>query len=73
MTLGPDGTLSGTPASGTAGTYPITITATDAQLEHDDAVVHPDRQVAGAPAFTSADSTSFARGLGRDLLGDRHR
>jgi hypothetical protein len=30
VTLGSDGTLSGTPGSGTAGSYPITITATDA-------------------------------------------
>ena len=30
VTLGTDGTLSGTPAFGTAGTYPVTITATDA-------------------------------------------
>ena len=30
VTLATNGTLSGTPASGTAGSYPITITATDA-------------------------------------------
>ena len=31
VTLASNGTLSGTPASGSAGSYPITITATDAQ------------------------------------------
>ncbi len=42
VTLASDGTLSGTPAFGTAGSYPITITATDANTEHLHPVLHPD-------------------------------
>jgi hypothetical protein len=61
VTLNPtSGVLSGPPATGTAGTYPITITATNG--------VSPDATqtftlvVNQAPAITSADTTTFTVG-----------
>ncbi len=59
VTLGTDGTLSGTPASATAGSYPITITATDSNsnTSTQDFTL---TVTAGAPVFTSASSISFA-------------
>ena len=59
VTLGADGTLSGTPGSGTAGSYPITITATDANS----ATTTQSFTLtvgASAPVFTSAASTTFS-------------
>ena len=59
VSLGPDGTLSGTPAFATAGSYPITITATDANAN----TTTQDFTLtvtASAPVFTSASSTEFA-------------
>ena len=59
MTLGSDGTLSGTPAVGTAGSYPITHHRHRRQLCHRrHPVLHPDGG-GQAPVFTSATSTSF--------------
>ncbi|MGD0313902.1 MAG: putative Ig domain-containing protein, partial [Acidimicrobiales bacterium] len=58
VTLATNGTLSGTPASGTAGSYPITITATDAKS---DTTTQSFTLTVGetAPVFTSGTSTSF--------------
>jgi hypothetical protein len=53
-------TLAGTPAAGTAGTYPLTITATNGVLPNstqDFSLV-----VNAAPAITSASSTTFTEG-----------
>ena len=72
VTLTSGGTLAGTPASGTAGSYPITITATDAN------------SATTTQAFTltvSADGTGvhlgrldhLRRDQRRDLLGHGHR
>ncbi len=58
VTLGTDGTLSGTPATGTAGTYPITITATDAN-NNTSTQAFTLKVSASVPVFTSAASTSF--------------
>jgi hypothetical protein len=59
VTLGSDGTLAGTPAFGTAGTYPVTITATDANSATATQAFTL-TVTAGGPVFTSAGSTSFA-------------
>ncbi len=59
VTLGSDGTLAGTPAFGTAGSYPITITATDANSSTSTQAFTL-TVVTGGPTFTSAASTSFA-------------
>ena len=59
VTLATNGNLSGTPAAGTAGSYPITITATDANA----ATATQSFALtvaASAPVFTSAASTTFA-------------
>ena len=61
VTLGSDGTLSGTPAFGTAGSYPITITATDAATNTSTQDFTLTVTAVG-PSFTSAPSTSFAEG-----------
>ena len=59
VSLASNGTLAGTPAFGTAGTYPITITATDANAKT--ATQSFTLTVtSSAPVFTSAASTSFA-------------
>ncbi len=62
VTLGPDGTLSGTPAFGTAGSYPITITATDANSATATQAFTLTVTAVG-PAFTSATSTSFSENV----------
>ena len=59
VTLLANGTLSGTPAFGTAGSYPVTITATDANANKGTQSFTL-TVTATAPAFTSANSTSFA-------------
>ena len=53
-------TLSGTPAAGTGGTYPITITATNGVSP--DATQTFTLTVDEAPAITSGDSTTFTEG-----------
>lgn len=53
-------TLSGTPSAGTAGTYPITITASNGV--HTDAVQNFTLQVNVGPAITSADNDTVAGG-----------
>ena len=60
VSLGADGTLAGTPAFGTAGSYPITITATDANSNTVDPGLHLDGDGDRARSFTSARSTTFA-------------
>ena len=50
-------TLAGTPAAGTGGTYPLTITAANGVLP--DATQSFTLTVDQAPAITSADSTTF--------------
>ncbi len=59
VTLAANGTLSGTPAFGTAGSYPITITATDAN-SNTSTQAFTLTVTAGGPVFTSGASTSFA-------------
>jgi len=54
------GTLSGTPAAGTSGTYPLTITA--ANGVGTPAVQNFSLVVQAPPAFTSASSTTFTVG-----------
>ena len=60
VTLATDGTLSGTPAFGSAGSYPITITATDANNATATQAFTLTVSAAG-PVFTSAASTVFVR------------
>ena len=60
VTLATNGTLSGTPASGTGGTYPITITAANGNLPN--ATQSFTLTVDQAPAITSAASTTFTVG-----------
>ncbi len=59
VTLASNGTLSGTPAFGTAGSYPITITATDAN-SNTSTQSFTLTVTASAPVFTSGSSTTFA-------------
>ena len=59
VSLAANGTLSGTPASGTAGNYPITITATDANT-NTASQSFTLTVGASAPVFTSSASTTFA-------------
>ena len=59
VSLAADGTLSGTPALGTAGIYPITITATDANANTSTQSFTLTVTAVGA-VFTSAASTTFA-------------
>ena len=59
VTLGTDGTLAGTPAFGTAGSYPVTITATDTNSATATQAFTLTVTAVG-PVFTSAASTSFA-------------
>jgi Putative Ig domain len=58
VTLTSGGLLSGTPASGTAGTYPITITATDVDSNTTDQSFTL-TVIATGPVFTSGNSTTF--------------
>lgn len=61
ITFSSGGVLSGTPANGTAGTYPLVITATNGVAP--DAVQNFTLTVtATAPAITSANSTTFTVG-----------
>ncbi|HXA28126.1 MAG TPA: putative Ig domain-containing protein [Candidatus Angelobacter sp.] len=53
-------TLAGTPAAGTAGTYPLSITAHNSQTPDD--VQSFTLQVNAAPAITSANNTTFTVG-----------
>ncbi len=59
VTLSSSGALSGTPAAGTGGSYPITITATNSLGT---ATQHFTLVVDQAPAFTSASTTTFSVG-----------
>ncbi len=59
VTLASNGTLSGTPAFGTAGSYPITITATDAN-SNTTTQAFTLTVATSVPVFTSAASTTFA-------------
>ena len=63
-------TLAGTPAAGTGGTYPITITASNGVGA--DATQTFTLTVERAPAITSADTPPSPSG-GRVLHGDHHR
>jgi hypothetical protein len=65
VTLASDGTLSGTPALGADGTYPITVTGTD--IHGRKAVQHLDVVVDQAPAITSPDSASSSGYPSRSL------
>ena len=60
VTLSSAGVLSGTPDAGTSGTYPIIITATNGIGT--DATQNFTLTVQQAPAFTSANSTTFKVG-----------
>ena len=59
VTLAADGTLAGTPALGTAGSYPITITATDTS-SNTSTQAFTLTVTATGPSITSASSTTFA-------------
>jgi len=59
VTLTNTGTLSGTPAAGTGGTYPITITAANGSTNATQTFT---LTVDQSPAITSANSTTFATG-----------
>ena len=60
VTLSSAGVLSGTPATGSGGTYPITITASNGNLPN--ATQNFTLTVGQAPAFNSANSTNFSVG-----------
>ena len=55
-------TLAGTPAAGTGGTYPLTITAANGVLPDATQSFTLTVAAAEAPAITSADSTTFTTG-----------
>ncbi len=59
VTLASNGTLSGTPSFGTAGSYPVTITATDVHA-NSSTQAFTLKVSASAPVFKSIDSTTFA-------------
>ena len=59
VTLSTLGVLSGTPAAGTGGTYPITLTADNGTVNATQSFTLTVHQ---APAITSAGSTSFTSG-----------
>ena len=65
VTLTAAGVLSGTPAAGTGGTYPITITATNGISP--DATQSFTLTVDQAPAITSANTTTFTVGASGSL------
>ena len=72
VTLSASGTLSGTPAYGAAGTYPVTVTVTDANSATTAQALT--LTVSTSPAsFTSANSTTFAEDAARDLQRQRRR
>ena len=60
VTLTSAGVLSGTPAAGTGGTYPIVVTATNSVSPN--ATQNFTLTVNQAPAITSATSTTFTTG-----------
>jgi outer membrane protein assembly factor BamB len=60
VSLSPGGMLAGTPAEGAAGTYPITVTASNGLVP--DATADFVLTVDGAPVITSAPSAAFAAG-----------
>jgi hypothetical protein len=60
VTLAPDGTLDGTPASGSAGTYPLNVMAANGVVP--DATQSFLLTVDGPPAITSLDRTRFVLG-----------
>ena len=72
VTLTSGGTLAGTPAFGTAGSYPITITATDSN-SNSTTQAFTLTVTASGPTFTSGASTSFAENSGGHLLGHGER
>jgi hypothetical protein len=53
-------TLAGTPAAGTEGTYPLTLSATNATGTREQSFT---LTVGGQPAFTSADGAAFRKGV----------
>ena len=65
------GTLSGTPAAGTGGTYAITFTATNGVGSN--AAQNFTLTVNQAPAITSANSATLPGRRGEQLHGDDHR
>ena len=65
------GTLSGTPAAGTAGSYALQFTAANGVGA--DAVQTFTLTVSGAPAFTSASATTFTVGSRRHVHGHHGR
>jgi large repetitive protein len=58
--LNPDGTLTGTPAAGTEGTYPVTVTASNGIAPDDTQPLT--LTVGDLPNFTSPDSATFVVG-----------
>ncbi len=63
VTLSPSGVLSGTPAAGTAGTYPITLTASNGiPPDYSQAFTLTIDATPEAPAITSADQITFYAG-----------
>jgi hypothetical protein len=61
VTLSPSGILSGTPAAGTGGLYPITLTASNGILP--DYSEQFDLTIDEAPAITSANHATFTTGI----------
>ncbi|WP_205789390.1 putative Ig domain-containing protein, partial [Microbacterium sp. CPCC 204701] len=59
LALGADGVLSGTPAAGSGGSYPVVVRAANTAGE---TTTHPTLVVREAPAITSSDSASFLAG-----------
>jgi hypothetical protein len=59
VTLAADGVLSGTPAAGTAGVYPVTITASNGIAPDSSAAFSLTVEQAVAPVITSADQATF--------------
>ncbi len=72
VTLASNGTLAGTPAFGTAGTYPITITATDANAKTATQSFTLTVTASG-PVFTSAAADIVRRDARGDLRGHGER
>ncbi|HST47479.1 beta strand repeat-containing protein [Jatrophihabitans sp.] len=55
-------TLAGTPAAGTAGSYPLTISATNAAGTRQQSFTLTVQPANASPVITSADHTTFAKG-----------
>ena len=67
-------TLAGTPAAGTGGTYPLTITATNGVEPRRHPELHADGERGERrPAITSAACTTFTVGTAGHVHGDDHR